>query len=741
MMRIPLTLFGLASVVWCLAQGVSGEALSYPLVAGFERFYPPGITEEKLAEGGRLLLQELNCVACHQVPDGWKGQLGKRGMVSLKAVGSRMAAEDMRSFIRDPHGEKPGTLMPSVLHGDAAATKMEVDALVAYLETLRKPARDYPEGNVERGSQLFHTIGCVACHAPASADRFQPPEATPGMEVEKPRLSSIPLELGKNYHFHSLAEFIQDPLAVRHGGRMPSLEMNDQEAADIAAFIQNGVPAKSEKSAAEPASADLRQRGRELFSTLRCVACHDTGETVEPVALVSLDKMLIDKGCLSGSPPASAPRYALSPHQRQAITAALLGMQNQPQPPALSASEKSAAFMVKMNCYACHQWEGQGGLEKARAQYFTVSEASAHSLGEIGMLPPKLDGAGRKLTRKWMEKLLWGEKGGVRPYMTARMPRFGKENSESFITTFAEACENDHSTTMDTSGLARHHRAEYGRVLMGTGQKGLGCISCHGLKDQKSLGVPVVNLSSTVERLKPEYFKELLLNPQTVQPGTLMPPLFEGRKRAALEVEELWTYLKEIDQSRLPDGMLLEGTYELKPEKEGKPLVFRTFLVGAGMEAIAVGFPQRIHTAFDAHEIRWALTWEGRFIDAATTWEERAMTPAKPLGDEVFTFPSHMPLARSGPATEAWPDEYGTQAGYRFTGFRYDKEGVPVFSYTVGGLTIRDSMRADGDSLRRRVEISGSGEGWFFRGVAGNAAPVPVIFEEGKAYFEEVIKP
>ncbi len=113
---------------------------------------------------------------------------------------------------------------------------------------------------------------------------------------------------------------------------------------------------------------------------------------------------------------------------------------------------------------------------------------------------------------------------------------------------------------------------------MGVGTGGLGCVSCHGLKDRKSLGVPVINLTHTVHRLTPEYFKELLLNPQVTQPGTLMPPLFMGRKKADQEIEQLWTYLKELDQSRLPEGLLQTGDYEIKPEKSVRPVVFRTFL-------------------------------------------------------------------------------------------------------------------------------------------------------------------
>jgi hypothetical protein len=257
------------------------------------------------------------------------------------------------------------------------------------------------------------------------------------------------------------------------------------------------------------------------------------------------------RGCLSDTKKAGVPDYGLSEFEKRALTLALKRVQGSSKPAPQTALQKTDAYFMRMNCYACHEWRGTGGLEEPRAQYLTVHEPSAHSLGEIGRLPPKLDAAGRKLTEAWMGKLLWGRDGGVRGYMTARMPRFGRENSQAFLPVFAEASKREQPVEMDTSGLAKHHRSELGRTLMGVGAGGLGCVSCHGLNDRKSLGVPVVNLTHTADRLQPEYFKELLLNPQVTQPGTLMPPLFLGRKAADKEVEMLWTREGE-EADRLP---------------------------------------------------------------------------------------------------------------------------------------------------------------------------------------------
>ncbi|HSJ03921.1 MAG TPA: hypothetical protein VK956_15770, partial [Verrucomicrobium sp.] len=446
-------------------------------------------------------------------------------------------------------------------------------------------------------------------------------------------------------------------------------------------------------------------------------------------------------GCLSTAKKAGVPDYGMNDLQRRALLLALKKIQAGPPAPQ-TALQKLDGFFMKMNCYACHERRGTGGLEEARAQYLTVFDPAAHSLGEIGRLPPKLDVAGRKLTDEWLARLLWGSGGGVRNYMTARMPRFGKDNCEGSLAALKETSKLEKPVTIDTSGLLKHHRSENGRGLIGLGKGGMGCVSCHGLKDRKSLGVPVINLTHTVERLRPEYFKELLLNPQVTQPGTLMPPLFMGRKKADQEIEQLWTYLKELDQSRLPEGLLQTGDYEIKPEKDGKPVVFRTFLEGAGMQAIAVGSPTGLHAAFNSLEAHWALVWKGRFVDAMTTWEERAMTPAKPLGTPGPEIPARLAVAKLASEGDAWPEANSEGAGARFHGYRVGKDGIPTFLYEVGGLKFEDTIRpnAEGTALTRKVKITGSGEGWYFQGLTQGAKRQPVVWKDGSAEFEETIQ-
>ena len=61
------------------ALDAAGALTAHPIVPGFERFHRPLDTGAATVEGGLLLVNELNCVGCHQVPDTWRERLPGRG--------------------------------------------------------------------------------------------------------------------------------------------------------------------------------------------------------------------------------------------------------------------------------------------------------------------------------------------------------------------------------------------------------------------------------------------------------------------------------------------------------------------------------------------------------------------------------------------------------------------------------------------------------------------------------------
>lgn len=671
---------------------LQAEPINHAYVFTFDQFNLNEDPDEHLVHGGLLLLAELNCVACHKAPEGWREQLSPKPGPDLSGVGSRLDADTIWLMVRSPQHRKKGTQMPGLFAGEEGDAE-KVEAITEYLASLKKPAPPMPKGDVKRGRQLYHTVGCVACHEPAAESDYRPPRVPKDVDLERPGNGSVPIALADAYEPDALASFLFDPLAMRPSGRMPSMRLSREEAADVAAYLHMGRMAeKAMERAVLKIPPQGVERGRELFAAQRCTSCHATGEEELPVRRARpLRELRAGEGCLADALRLGVARFDLTALQKRAVTLALAAVRGGVAP-WQSEPEKIDWQLSRLNCYACHDRGGKGGPEDPRAQYFASNDPGGESLGDLGHLPPSLDRVGRKLTRGWFERVLWGDGGAVRPYLSARMPSFGRANTEPLIAWMETVDKPAQLVKIDTSGLLKHQRAEFGRKLLGA--TGLACIACHGLKDRKSLGVPVIRLTHTVERLRPEYFKELLLNPQATMPGTLMPPMFVGRRKADQEIEQIWTYLKELDQQPLPEGLLQAGEYELKPETEGRPIVFRTFLEGAGTHAIAIGYPQGVHVAFDARSCQWAVMWKGRFLDALSTWQDRFMAPAKPLGGDVKAI-----------APDPDPGERV------FLGYRLGGDGVPTFLYRSNGKDVAETMRPSGDGRGfERIILEGRSE-------------------------------
>jgi mono/diheme cytochrome c family protein len=662
-----------------LPHPLQAEPINHAFVYTFDQFHIPEDPDESLVNGGLLLLAELNCTTCHAVPKSWEERLKPKPGPDLSAVGSRLDPDTLWLMIRSPQNRKKGTQMPGLFAG-AEGDDENVEALVEYLSSLKQPLPKVPAGDVERGKDLYHKVGCVACHEPAKDVR--PPKVTADAEVEKPGNASVPIALADAYDFTALSHFLHNPLSVRPSGRMPDMRLSPQDASDIAAYLHVGrVAEKATARAALKIPKQGIEKGRDLFEKLNCIACHKprnvvpasagSGSSAKPITTKPLKDLSQDKGCLAEKQPSGTPRFDLNDLEKRAIKLALALVQKE-DAPKLTAQEKTDWQLTRLNCYACHDRDGKGGPEDPRAKYFGVNDPGAESLGQLANLPPNLDKIGRKLTHGWFEKILWGKDGSVRPYMDTHMPSFGREQTEMLITWLNEADALEKPFKIDVSGLAKHHRAEAGRQLLGA--KGLACVACHGLKDRKSLGPPVIRLTHTVERLQPEYFKELLLNPQVTQPGTVMPPMFVGRKKADQEIESIWTYLREVEGQPLPEGLMSSEDFELKPDAQKRPIIFRSFIEGVGTHAIGVGFPGGLNAAFDAKTSRWAILWKGRFLDAMSNYQDRSMPPIKPLGTALKSMP-----AATGDRI------YG--------GYTIGKDGIPIFHYRENGQQIEDTLR------------------------------------------------
>jgi mono/diheme cytochrome c family protein len=196
-------------------------------------------------------------------------------------VGSRLDADTLWLMIRSPQHRKKGTQMPGLFAGEAGDDE-KVEALVEYLSAMKWDAPQMPAGDVERGKELYHKVGCVACHEPALDVR--PPKVPADARSRNRAMVPCP-SLWRMLMLQRALVFLKHPLSMRPAGRMPDMRLSDQEASDIAAYLHVGrVAEKATARAALKIPPQGIEKGREVFETMNCVACHRIGSAVPPSA-------------------------------------------------------------------------------------------------------------------------------------------------------------------------------------------------------------------------------------------------------------------------------------------------------------------------------------------------------------------------------------------------------------------------------------------------------------------------
>ena len=224
-----------------------------PVVPGYEQLRLAGAADE--AALGEILLGELNCLSCHTPTAAVAERIPTRAAPDLDRIAERATGRWLADYLLAPHEQKPGSAMPDVLHSLEPDDREDVvRTLIGYLAhrgsksvgsgspeprsgTADRPVAtdtlgEFPvhrfQATVERGRRLFHSVGCVACHAPEGAEG-------------EPAIPSVPLpNLNAKTSVAALAGFLLDPRAARPGGRMPPLHLEREEAEAMAVYLLRG---------------------------------------------------------------------------------------------------------------------------------------------------------------------------------------------------------------------------------------------------------------------------------------------------------------------------------------------------------------------------------------------------------------------------------------------------------------------------------------------------------------------
>ncbi|MDX1928295.1 MAG: hypothetical protein SFV81_17340 [Pirellulaceae bacterium] len=723
------------------------------------------------AQAGELLIDELRCNACHSDPGRNLGDLpsAERNAPELSEVGSRISPDYLRRFLLNPSTAHPSSAMPNVLAAIQAEDREHVaEALTHFLiaqsprqfqpnpqepshpQTVESGRSDPPkQSELALGKQLYHTVGCVACHAPREektreltaveqALLEEKEDSSEPTEQAEPKTGAVDLShVPSKYSHASLSEFLFQPLKVRSAGHMPDMKLTPDESQSLAGYLlheQTGLAAPLQPT------EKLVELGNKYFVELNCAACHRLGDAPIKPQVVSLPKADFSRGCiakLNARPKTTHPLYSLTDAEVASIRAAV-------EEPERTESDETriAKTLTAFNCIACHIRDDFGGVAEDRNAYFETTEKN---LGEDGRIPPPLTLLGAKLRPEWLKKVLFdGE--SVRPYMTTRMPQFGEPNLRHLpgLVQRVDKLESEvldipspESDTKEKSKEAREREKllrAAGRELLG--QQGVYCVACHNFNGKPAPVNKGIDLMTTFERLQPGWFNNFVRNPGKYRPRIVMPyswpdgvavheKILDGDTH--MQIEAIWYYLSLGTSAADPPGIRRVDTV-LSVGDTARTYRGRSSV--AGFRGIAVGFPERISYAFNAETGTLTAIWQGDFIRVDRGGQgSGGFNPSAPaiqlpqdvsfaeLSDKHAPWPLRPVMTKEAPVN---PDPlYPKNLGYQFKGYYFDESQVPTFMYRFGEVEIEDrsvaAMAGDKLQLVRSIKFNAPAkqELWF----------------------------
>lgn len=450
--------------------------------SGTTLLQPPPVAGD--AVKGEKLVKDLGCLGCHTAAGIQVANYGPE----LTGLGSKVSAEWLYTWLKNPKQHSPDTRMPNLRLSDQeasditayllslknesfeqktlrAASEKTVDEMI--LENLQSSMRQEEaqakiqsmtkEDKVEfLGRKSLEFQGCYTCHAIPGFDGLKPIGAELSNEGRKPlhQFDFGFVEIEHSRHGW-IKQKLKDPRIFDHGKikgyyeklRMPQFNLTDEQVDSLATFVLSL-----------------------------------TEEQMPFVARKNLD--LNEK-----------------------------------------AVEEGRLLIAKYNCVGCHTLDGKMGSIRA----FSSDE---------GANPPILDGEGAKVQEAWLYHFLENPT-PIRPWLTYRMPTFGFKPEE--LNTLIHYFDNNAGQQVRFDGQifpeTTDEKLEAGHKLFETFQ----CVKCHQIsQDSASMGASFLapDLTLTKKRLKSDWVANWIMDPQKIQEGTMMPTFFSDGQSPIADIYE-----------------------------------------------------------------------------------------------------------------------------------------------------------------------------------------------------------
>jgi mono/diheme cytochrome c family protein len=570
---------------------------------------------------GRNLIEKYGCYGCHQI-EGWEHK--RKPGPSLERIASKITKDFFKSWVWNPKAFNRHALMPAFFMQENNSTPefmemniAEVNAMAEYIweKSLDyKPFAQYRQGNADRGKQLIKDVGCMACHG---VEGFEAESRAVGA-IAGPYLTGTGSKVDPDW----LVSWLIKPDHYDPETIMPSFRLTEREAQDIATYLMSLRNESFERLEFEPLNPEVRDRilmtyytafdpidvaeqrlarmsdrektlelGHRSVGKYGCYSCHNvegfddrspigpelTGIGTKPLTQFGfnfqndVNKTRQDwiKAHLinparwdEGMDPrfqdlTRMPNFSLTNREAELMTLALLGQVTDYIPlsgvrrltPNEAIANEGWKLMNKYACVACHQVDGEHGNLLALYE------------DDINEGPPRLADQGFKQQTEWFHYFL-DNVHTIRPWLNVRMPSYNLTNEERNILTEAFQAMSNQRTFVDLREPVKWMpgEREAARLLFDT----YACASCHTEGFDASIPPSAPSLYLTKRRLRPEWVKEWLKDPQGMMPGTLMPGFWEGGESLdptildgdpVRQIDALTKYLLEVGHDNFRPGL------------------------------------------------------------------------------------------------------------------------------------------------------------------------------------------
>ncbi len=478
---------------------------------------------------GRTLLAREGCLHCHivKLSDG-STMKPTDDPPSLSHVADKTTREWIFAWLKDPQAYASTSTMPNFKLSDddardisafliANSTPLPGDAVQLSAKATPDPAA---------GASLYGESFCASCHAVQNAAGNMV-----GGDVG-PELTRV----GNKVKPEWLQAWLRNPRTYDAETAMPHYRFNDAQVATLSGFLLG----KSDSDFLanvhlEAATPEQIAHGKRLVSDYGCASCHEIAGIKKPenfapelsrigskpvtqlIFLPGMQHTLPDyisgkiKNPRAFSPGLKMPQYSFTPAQIDALTTALLALNERSYslPPSLAVAGRTETnyqpagragkLMTDLACFSCHRISGHGGD-----------------------MAPDLTWEGSSVQRDWLVQF-FKNPGTLRPALIRRMPRFNLTDSEaSELTDYIMTVYQNPTVDRDSMPLSGYSQGqiELGKQLF---YGKYSCQGCHIVDTKTDKGYIGPTLTHVGSRLTAAWIYQWMKNPQSLRPGTAEP--------------------------------------------------------------------------------------------------------------------------------------------------------------------------------------------------------------------------